>query len=400
VLELGTVIHGKYEIVRLLGQGGMGSVYEGVNLRISRRIAVKVLHASIARERDHVARFEREAQAAARIGSGHIVDVFDLGDLPGGERFMIMEFLEGESLETRLKRGPIPAGEAVALAVQLLEGLAAVHEAGIIHRDLKPANIFLATTEAEGTFVKILDFGVCKMTQDGDFESLTGFGDMLGTLSYMSPELLEQGSKHADARGDLYAVGVLLYRTVAGRLPHVAKNLIDLRLELRSGKTPPLDQVAEVEPGLSEIVARATDWDAAARFQSARDFQKALLDWLKATSRVEHLLTDFLDVPPPVSRPAMPSVPPRAASSAPVPPRASSKPSVAAASVPVARELEPTVPEAPSKPNLLAVQRVTRRMPAVSAPPKAGVVAADIPVEVDEEAFASQADSERSAGKG
>jgi serine/threonine-protein kinase len=186
-LKGGDVIGGKYRVVRLIGEGGMGAVYEGQNLRIDRRVAIKVMHASMARDRELVARFEREAHAAAKIGSKHIVDVFDLGDLPGGDRFMVMEYLEGETLHARLKaRQRLPPQEVVPMGVQLLEGLAKVHDADIIHRDLKPSNIFLAHVEGGREFVKILDFGVCKMTREkgkgGDLS--TGIGDLLGTLPY------------------------------------------------------------------------------------------------------------------------------------------------------------------------------------------------------------------------
>src|SRR6185295_225939 len=140
-LQPGDTIEGKYRIVRLLGEGGMGAVYEGENSRIHRKVAIKVLHAAVAAKADVVQRFEREAQAAGRIGSEHIVEVLDLGNLPSGERFMVMEFLEGESLGERIKkRKRLPAQEVGQIIYQLLQGLAAAHQAGIIHRDLKPDN--------------------------------------------------------------------------------------------------------------------------------------------------------------------------------------------------------------------------------------------------------------------
>src|SRR5262249_7060439 len=143
-LQAGQIIEGKYRIVRLLGEGGMGAVYEGENVRISRKVAIKVLHAGVAENADAVARFEREAQAAGRIGSDHIVEVLDLGNLPGGERFMVMEYLDGESLSGRIEsRGRISPPEISTIMIQMLEGLGAAHGAGIIHRDLKPDNVFL-----------------------------------------------------------------------------------------------------------------------------------------------------------------------------------------------------------------------------------------------------------------
>src|SRR5690606_34286268 len=135
LMNPGDTIDGKYQIVRLLGEGGMGAVYEGLNVRIHRRVAIKVLHGSVAANAEAVERFEREAQAAGRIGSSHIVEVLDLGDFPNGDRYMVMEFLEGQSLADRVKaRGRLSAAEIYPIAVQLLEGLAAAHAAGIVHR--------------------------------------------------------------------------------------------------------------------------------------------------------------------------------------------------------------------------------------------------------------------------
>ena len=308
MLEPGDIVDGKYRVVRLLGVGGMGAVYEGHNQRIDRRIAIKVMHATIAEQRDAVTRFEREAQAAARIGSNHIVDVFDLGDLPTGERFMVMEFLEGESLLERFKtRGLMPAEGAAHLVIQLLEGLAKVHEAGIVHRDLKPANVFLARTHHGTDFVKILDFGICKILQDGrPGEAFTGVGDILGTPSYMSPEQLELGPHLLDARSDLYAVGILLYRALSGRLPYRANNLVELLMQLRAHKAAPIEDVVDVDPAFASIVTRATAWDRTKRYQTARVFRQALESWLSGSRRVDHLLTDFLEVPGSVPAPAAP----------------------------------------------------------------------------------------------
>src|SRR5215813_5029493 len=143
-LSTGDVIDGKYRIVRLIGEGGMGAVYEGENIRIHRTVAIKVLHAGVAENQDAVQRFEREAQAAGRIGSEHIVEVLDLGNLPTGDRYMVMEFMDGDSLSDRIRaRGRIAPAELYPIAFQLLEGLSAAHTAGIIHRDLKPDNVYL-----------------------------------------------------------------------------------------------------------------------------------------------------------------------------------------------------------------------------------------------------------------
>lgn len=293
----GEIIDGKYKVVRLIGEGGMGAVYEGQNLRLDRTVAIKVMHASLTTDRDLVARFEREAQAAARMDSAHIVDVLDLGDLPNGDRFMVMEFLKGESLLERLvEHGRLPVAEVGHIGVQLLAGLTHVHRAGILHRDLKPANVFL-TRDVEGSeLVKILDFGACKMKTAKVRGENTAVGHLLGTLPYMAPETLEQGSAIVDARSDLYSVGVLLYRSVSGQLPYVAANLYDLMKKLREGRAAHVCDIApDVDAKLGAVIDRAIEWDPKARFQDAREFQRALLDWGRENERITSLITDFLD---------------------------------------------------------------------------------------------------------
>jgi serine/threonine-protein kinase len=303
VLQPGDVIDSKYRVVRRIGEGGMGAVYEGQNVRIGRRVAIKVMHAAMARHRLLVARFEREAQAAANIGSKHVVEVFDLGDLPDGERYMVMEYLEGESLAARLKsRTRLSPQEIAPLAVQLLDGLAKVHQAGIVHRDLKPPNIFLAQTEDGADLVKILDFGICKLAdrKRAPGEISTGIGDLLGTLTYMSPEQLEHGSSGVDGRADLYAVGVMLYRAVTGALPYGASTVVDLLRELREGRAPRIVELADdVDERFASIVHKALEWDRTARFGTAREFKRALTDWSSNVARLSEVLSDFLDAPKP-----------------------------------------------------------------------------------------------------
>lgn len=300
VLAPGDIIDGKYRVVRLVGEGGMGAVYEGRNVRLDRPIAIKVMLNRISLDEDAITRFEREAQAAARIGSRHIVDILDLGELENGDRYMIMEFLQGHSLATRLKKvEKMAAADVARIGVQLLDGLSRVHDAGIIHRDLKPANVFLSRDEDGKDFVKILDFGVCKIPKDGGIggDDVTGVGDLLGTPSYMSPEQLEHGPGAVTERSDLYAVGVLLYRTVAGRLPYKAKDLGELLVALRQQKNPPLQEVLpDIDPDFAKIIDHAVEWDPAARFQTAREFGRALSEWSKKVSRVNDLLAEFLDM--------------------------------------------------------------------------------------------------------
>jgi serine/threonine protein kinase len=296
VVAEGDIIDGKYLVVRVIGEGGMGAVYEGYNKRLDKRVAIKVMHASLAKDRDLVARFEREAQAAARIASANIVAVLDLGDLPNGDRYMIMEYLEGENLMDRLKRrGPLPPAEVAVIGMQLTDGLERVHAAGIIHRDLKPANVFLARGEDGSEQVKILDFGVCKVRGAKAGEARTAVGDLLGTLPYMAPEHIEQGASSLDERADIYSVGVLLYRCVTGRLPYIATNLFDLVKQLREGRAPPVREIApDVDSGFATIVDRAIQWDPKARYKDAHELRAALAAWCQDASRIQRLLADFL----------------------------------------------------------------------------------------------------------
>jgi serine/threonine-protein kinase len=317
-LEPETVLDGKYRVVALLGKGGMGAVYEGHNLRVNRRVAIKVMHASVARDRENVVRFEREAQAASRIGSAHVADVFDMGDLEGGERYMVMEFLDGESLSERLrKRTRLDPQELVPIAMQLLDGLARVHAAGIVHRDLKPANIFLARTESGGDFVKILDFGICKMLEEKRTGDITTGMSLMGTPAYMSPEHLEHGARELDQRADIYSVGVILYRCLSSELPYRGSSLLELITLMREGRARPLAEVApHVDRGLAHIVDRAIEWDRKARYQSAREVAEALATWAHAGDRIDDLLSEFLQVPSPARKKATlpPSLPPRSSS--------------------------------------------------------------------------------------
>lgn len=315
MLVPGSLIDGKYRIVRLLGEGGMGAVYEGQNVRIERRVAIKVMHPSIARDRALVGRFEREAQAAAKIGSVHVADVLDLGDLPRGERYLVMEFLEGENLHTRLTRrkllGPL---DTAHIALQLLEGLAKVHDAGIIHRDLKPGNVFLAKQGAKGDFVKILDFGICKMLKRSSLSDGASEGLLLGTLPYMSLEQL--ASRSVDARADIFSVGVILYRCVTGRVPFKGANLIEHARLLKEGK--PID-VRELSPDVdatfAKIIHRAIERDRHNRHADARELQSELVAWMNRVQHIEGLLSDYLGT-------KLASDPPPRASSLPEPPKA------------------------------------------------------------------------------
>jgi serine/threonine-protein kinase len=280
-VEIGQIIDGKYRVVSLLGEGGMGAVFGGEHLRLHRRVAIKVLHAALARDAEVVRRFEREAQAAGRIGNDHILEVLDIGELPGGEHFMVMEYLDGEPMNARLQRlGRMSPHQAYLIAREILEGLAAAHAAGIVHRDLKPANVFILREKAgRADYVKIIDFGISKFQVGGGDEHRTRTGFVIGTPSYMSPEQA-RGIAEADARADLYAVGVILFEAVVGRLPFVGASPTDLLFQIALGTAPTIQSlVDDIDPAFADIVHRAMARDPKERFPSAMAFLVALDAW-------------------------------------------------------------------------------------------------------------------------
>jgi serine/threonine protein kinase len=301
-LSTGDIIDSKYRIIRLIGEGGMGAVYEGENVRIHRRVAIKVLHAAVAENQDAVQRFEREAQAAGRIGSEHIVEVLDLGNLADGDRYMVMEFLEGDSLSDRIRnRGRLTPAEIYPLAVQILEGLKAAHGAGIIHRDLKPDNAFLLKSrKGQADFVKLLDFGISKFSQlsgESGF-SMTRTGSVMGTPYYMSPEQAK-GAKGMDQRADLYAVGVILYECLTGQVPFNADTFNELLFKIVLEEPPPLPQlVPDLDPGFAAIVGKGMAREPAHRFQTAEEFQASLVEWAQ-TGATPQAIAAAQSRPPP-----------------------------------------------------------------------------------------------------
>lgn len=281
----GQVIDGKYRIVRLLGTGGMGAVFEGENIRIRRRVAIKMLHAGVSDQVDVVRRFEREAQAAALVGSEHICEVLDLGLLPDGTRYMVMEYLDGETLGSRITRsGRLSPAQSTPLLLQVLEALGAAHIAGIIHRDLKPDNIFiLPQRSGMRDFVKILDFGVSKFAQAaGEEMGVTRAGAVVGTPYYMSPEQA-RGSSVVDARSDIYAIGVLLYQATTGQVPFQAETFNELLFKIvLEVAPPPQTYTPDLDPDFAAVIQRAMARDPAQRFQSCAEFRDALLAYQAA----------------------------------------------------------------------------------------------------------------------
>ncbi|MGZ3425420.1 MAG: protein kinase domain-containing protein [Polyangia bacterium] len=226
---IGSYIDGKYLIRRLIGEGGMGLVYEAEHVEIARRVAVKVLHAMYTRQAEVVSRFRSEARAATRIGHPHIIDVFDSGTTVEGAVYFVMEYLEGRDLSQLVEEeGPLPAARSITIAREICQALMAAHKAGILHRDLKPENVFLIEREGKADFVKVLDFGIAKTMEavTDRVGRLTNPGVAMGTPEYMAPE--QAAGQPIDARADVYAVGAILYEMLSGRPPHEGANIMEV----------------------------------------------------------------------------------------------------------------------------------------------------------------------------
>ena len=284
----GTTINERYRIVRLVDERGVGAVYEGRRLRGDGRVAIKVLRRKFSEDKEWIARFERETAVAARMTSARLARFLDVGVLPDRRRYMVMEYLEGEKLSTRMERVVhMPPKIMVDLILQLLEALQQVHEAKIVHRGVSPTAVFLQKM-GRLDYVCLLDFGVCKDMTDKLRDINTAQGRLLSSVAYSAPEALARGSRQADHRADLFSVGVLLYRGISCVAPFPAQEPQELLTRLRSGPPMPLSEAAAsgVDRALSDIVQRALEREPEARFQSAAEMSEALHAWALAAMAV------------------------------------------------------------------------------------------------------------------
>jgi eukaryotic-like serine/threonine-protein kinase len=278
--KLGQLLLGRYRIVRKLGEGGMGAVYEGKHELINKRLAIKCLHPQYMSNKEVVERFYREANAATAVGNEHIIEVSDVGAFDDGSPFMVMEFLEGIEFGRYIEQeGSLPIGRLVHIVSQVCSALAAAHERGIVHRDMKPENIYLVPRERDPHFVKVLDFGISKMREQNEAlgGSLTKTGMALGTPYYMPPEQA-QGVRDIDHRADVYAVGVILYQGLTGRLPFDAESYPALMVKiLTEPPAPPTVFRKDVPDELEAVVMRAMEKDRNRRYQNMNELAEALL---------------------------------------------------------------------------------------------------------------------------
>jgi eukaryotic-like serine/threonine-protein kinase len=279
---IGSVIAGKYRLLRVVGHGGMGTVFKAENTAIGKTVALKLLHRSLADDGVVLQRFEREARTTVSVGHPNIVDVLDMGRERSGAPFMVMEYVRGRSLKQVLsEQGPFSVPRAARIVGQVLDALQATHSRGIVHRDLKPENVLLTTRGGDNDFVKVFDFGISTFVESAAEREhaldLTPTGFTMATPFYASPEQL-RGDKGRDPRVDVYAAGVMLYELLAGHRPFDARSLPELCTRILSGEIAPLRVFRrDVPPELEQLLLRAIERDLDRRFPDARSFHSALV---------------------------------------------------------------------------------------------------------------------------
>jgi serine/threonine protein kinase len=277
---VGATLAGRYEVTRKVGEGGMGAVYEARHAKIGKRVAIKVLLDKYVQKADVVARLQQEARMASSIGHENIVDITDFGETDDGRTFVVMEFLEGESLAGVIDReGALPPPRAVSITRQVASALGAAHDKGIIHRDVKPENIFIVR-RGDKDFVKVVDFGISKAMKPAEPEDedgtrrpgssprLTQTGMVLGTPLYMSPEQA-RGEDDLDHRIDIYALGIILYEMLTGEVPFHGTNYLNIISQVLSQDPRPPSRVRPdlgISPALEGVVAKAMAKDRAVRY--------------------------------------------------------------------------------------------------------------------------------------
>jgi len=280
---IGKKIEGKYEVQSILGEGGMAIVYKAYHTKMERLVVIKVMQGWLLSNKNAVERFERESKTTAKLAHPNIVTVFDYGVLNGKEPYLVMEYIKGESLGDKIARqGALPFATAAGIIIQICRGLQEAHSVGIIHRDLKPDNILLQDRSDRPDWVKIVDFGISHLVQGA--KRLTKTGKMVGTPEYIAPEQLKD--KPLDIRTDLYALGIILYETLTGRVPFEGESAEGILMKHLLEPPPPLslhnDDFAEGTP-FDAIISKALRKEPDERYQTATEFR---LDVEEALNKV------------------------------------------------------------------------------------------------------------------
>lgn len=303
---IGSTLADRYEVLRRIGEGGMGAVYEARHTVIGKRVAVKVLLEKFLEKPELVARLLQEARLASSIGHENIVDVTDFGTTSDGRAFVVMEFLEGEALaQLVIREAPLPIERSLRIVRQVASALEAAHAKGIVHRDIKPENVYLVR-RGDADYVKVVDFGVSKAVQsreDGpEWQRLTRTGMVLGTPLYMSPEQA-RGGEDIDSRADVWAVGVLLYECLTAEVPFRAHNYLGVISQVLTEEAVPPSRLRPelgIPAGVETVVMRALEKDRDKRYQRMEDL----------TQDLERLLAGDHNVGlPPVAAAAAPPAP-------------------------------------------------------------------------------------------
>jgi serine/threonine-protein kinase len=314
--RIGTVLFGQFELLELCGEGAMGTVYRAWQTGMERQVAVKILRADLLRDASIVKRFDREARAVARLTHPNIVTVFLVGETEDGLPFLVMEFVEGESLADVLRREPrFEPMRVMRIARQVTSALAEAHAEGIVHRDLKPPNILVTHKRRAQDFVKVLDFGIAKILREGNAQDpdtdshITKQGTIFGTPHYIAPEQA-QGSD-IDHRADIYSLGVVMYRLLCGRLPFDGAGISVLLAHMQQHPPTPRTHVPEIPEAVEAVVLRAMEKDPNRRFQSAEEMSEAIeaaaltmggtpIAWPSFSGRIPAVRGDDERTPPPI----------------------------------------------------------------------------------------------------
>lgn len=285
-MKEGSILGERYRLVRLIGEGGMGSVYEAVHININKKVAIKVLHRDFSRDEEALKRFHQEARIAGSMGHANIVEVMDFGISDDGVPYLVMEYLSGQGLKEKLKEDVVlDTGEAISILRKVLSAIGEAHINNIVHRDLKPDNILLARIKGHGEVVKILDFGISKVMISEEVYRLTKTGEVIGTPFYMSPEQIMKGTE-VDHLTDIYACGVLLFEMVTGRLPFRGESYHEIIMKVTTQEPPdPMSLRPDLPEELGRIILKAMSKEKEERFSTAEEFAEALETVGQSTGR-------------------------------------------------------------------------------------------------------------------